>query len=128
MEQPSTAAEDAAAHEESARQAARVLQQQYVQAYVQMQQALYAQMEEAARWKARAEEAEKKLSSLLPDMDASCSTCEEMLSRLAQAKSLGDLSDLSRMAFDVRTTLMGVEEKSALALKPSAVLCFPKSA
>jgi hypothetical protein len=81
-------------------------------ARAEMEQALWQANEESQAWRARAEEAERRIDSLLPLANASCNTCEEMLSRLAQAKSLAGLADLSRMAFEVRTTMMEIEERA----------------
>ena len=76
-------------------------------------------MEQLRGWRARAEAAEKRLAQVVPLANASCTACEEMLSRLAQAKSLADLSDLSRKAFEVRTTMMSIEERARAGLNES---------
>ena len=81
-------------------------------AFAETQQALYKAEEDARQWRSRAEVAERKLIDVLPLASASCTACEEMLARLAQAKSLSDLSDLSRMIFEVRTAMMEMEERS----------------
>ena len=63
----------------------------------------------ARQWQERAETAEERLDKVGPLAAAASTTCEEILSRLASAKSLANLSDLSRMAFEVRTTMMSIE-------------------
>jgi len=100
--------------------------QQQVQQYQQqqLQQALLAYLQqsqhdvqqhaqEAAEWRLRAQAAEGRLHALAPLVRVTCATSEKILDRLAQATSLADLSDLSRMAFEVRTTMMSAEEKMA---------------
>ena len=77
-----------------------------------LQQALAKAEADKESWRARAESAERRLFDVLPMVSASCTASEEMLARLAQAKSLADLSDLSRMAFEVRTNMMAIEERA----------------
>jgi len=87
------------------------MQQQAVLAYMQqLAQSLDLQSKEAASWRARADAAEGKLHAIAPLLRASGATAEAMLERLAQARSLSDLADMSRMAFEVRTTMMSAEE------------------
>lgn len=81
-------------------------------AFAETQHALSKAEEDARQWRARAEAAESRLIDVLPKASASCTACEEMLARLAQAKNLADLSDLSRMIFEVRTAMMEIEEGS----------------
>jgi len=90
-------------------------QQQATLAYCrQLQQTAQQQAQEAAVWRARAEAAEDTLHAIAPLVRVSGSTSEAMLERLAQARSLADLSDLSRMAFELRTTMISAEEHMAV--------------
>ena len=69
-------------------------------------------LEDTELWRSRAEAAEAQLKEMAPLAAASCAACEDMLSRLAQATSLADLSDLSRKAYEVRTTMLSIEERA----------------
>ena len=53
--------------------------------------------EEAEEWRSRAEAAERRMGTIMPLISATCTTCEEMLSRLAQAKSLGEVCAVMRV-------------------------------
>ena len=84
--------------------------QQALLAYLQQSQHDVQQhAQEAAEWRLRAQAAEGRLHALAPLVRVTCATSEKILDRLAQATSLADLSDLSRMAFEVRTTMMSAE-------------------
>ena len=93
---------------------------QQAQLLLQTQQALWQQGREAAAMRERAESAERRMNAVLPLIKVSASTAEDMLARLASATSLGDLSDLSRMAFEVRTTLLSAEERASGRLPESS--------
>ena len=93
----------------------------------EMQSALWKAEDQARHWRERAEDAERKLHEVVPYVTSSCTACEDMLARLASAKTLADLGDLSRMAFEVRTSMMAVEERTRHDYKPKAAARGGKS-
>ena len=88
-------------------------------AFLEASNAIQKAEEDARQWRARAEAAENRLIDVLPLASASATACEEMLARLAQAKSLAELSDLSRMIYELRTSMMAIEEGARSERAPS---------
>ncbi len=87
-------------------------------AYAKVHSSLQDAHEESQSWRARAENAERRWREVQPLATTSAKNCAEMLSKLAQAKSLADLGDLSRLTFEVRTSMLALEEMAASALNP----------
>ena len=76
----------------------------------------------AAHWRASAERAGDRGHSVLAHLSASRGAVEFMLSRLASAQSLEELTDLSHTLFDVKARMLAAEEdmEALEALKPPA--------
>ena len=76
-----------------------------LQQLLEAQQALQHQTAEAQRWKARAETATRTLDGVAPVARSAVHGVEQVLTLLAQAKTMSDLSELSRMLFETRSEL-----------------------